>query len=112
MIHRITEEGIRPSFITLYHYHPLTNNEVLICNFASKMATSCACVCVCVCMCVCVCVYFLSPSRLLLTEQNNKCNARVQVSDGKLSRYYCTKGFCVKDNHRKNLQASNCAKEC
>ena len=44
------------------------------------------CVCgvwcvVCVCVCVCVCVHFLSPLRLLLTEQNNKCNARVQVSD-------------------------------
>ena len=24
----------------------------------------------------CVCVYFFSPKRLLLTEQNNKCNAR------------------------------------
>ena len=30
---------------------------------------------------VCVCLYFLSLYRLLLTEQN-KCNARVQVSDG------------------------------
>ena len=41
----------------------------------------CLCVSVCVCVCVCVCVYFLSPLRLLLTEQKNKCNARDQVSD-------------------------------
>ena len=35
----------------------------------------------------------------LLTEENNKCNARNQVSDGML------------DKHSKDLQASNCAKE-
>ena len=37
----------------------------------------------------------------------------VQVSDCKLWKYFCIKELCVrvKDNHRKNLQASNCAKE-
>ena len=34
---------------------------------------------VCVCVCVCVCVSFLSPKRLLLTEQIKKCNARTQA---------------------------------
>ena len=31
-----------------------------------------------------------------------------------LLKYFCIKDLClrVKDNHRKNLQASNCAKEC
>ena len=41
----------------------------------------CVCVCVCARVCVCVCVYFLPSLRLLLTEQNNKCNARDQASD-------------------------------
>ena len=46
-------------------------------------ASMCVCVCVCVCACVCMCVsaYVLSPYRLLVTEQNNKCNARDQVRD-------------------------------
>ena len=26
-----------PSFIPLYHFHPLTNIETFICNFASEM---------------------------------------------------------------------------
>ena len=74
----------------------------------------------CVCVCACVCVYFLSPTELvelvelLLTEQNNKCDARVQVRDGMVWNFFCIKDLClrVKDNHRKNLQAGNSAKEC
>ena len=48
-----------------------------------------------------VCVYFLSPERLLLTEQNVKCNSRVQVSDYMLRKIYCIKYLCrhVMDNH-------------
>ena len=53
---------------------------ILLSTFAAFV---CVCVCVCVCVlcvyvCVCECIYFLSPKRLLLTEQNNNSNARVQ----------------------------------
>ena len=63
--------------------------------------------CVRVSLCVCIYVCFL-------TEQNNKCNVRVQVNDGMLWKYFCINYLClrIKDNHRKNLQASNYAKEC
>ena len=61
----------------------------------------------------CVFVYFLSPHRLLLTEQINKCNIRVQVSDGMLTKYFCMKYLCchVIDNHSREPQAGKCAKE-
>ena len=32
-----TAEGRAPSFIPLYLFHPLTNNQAFICNFASEM---------------------------------------------------------------------------
>ena len=50
---------------------------------------------------------------MLLTEQNNKCNARVQVSYGMPRNYFCVKEPClyVRDNHRKNLQDWSCSKE-
>ena len=75
---------------------------------------------VCVCVCVCVCVRararvsFLSPYMLLVTEQNNKCNARDQVNDGMLRKNFCVKNLChhVMDNHSRDLQASSCKKEC
>ena len=51
---------------------------------------------------VCVC---LSPQRFLLTEQIIKYNARVQVSDSMLRKYFWIR---VKDNHKKNIQAGNC----
>ena len=35
--HRTAGEGRRPSFIPLYHYHPLTNIQAFICNFACEM---------------------------------------------------------------------------
>ena len=59
------------------------------------------------CICVCTCVYFLSPSRLLLTKQNNKCNTRVQVSSGMVLKYFCIKDLChrIKDVRRKNFKA-------
>ena len=45
--------------------------------------------------------------------QNKTINA-VQVSNGMLQKYFCIKDLClwIKDIHRKNLQAGNCAKEC
>ena len=63
-------------------------------------------------MCACVCL-FPSTISFFLTEQSNKCNVRVQVTDGMLRKYFWIKDFCVhiKDYHRKNLQTSNCAKE-
>ena len=50
----------------------------------------------------------------LLTEQNNKCNARAQISDDMLRKRFCVKYLRhhVIDNHSKDLQASKCAKEC
>ena len=36
-IHRTAGEVRGPSFIPLYHFHPLTNIETLICNFACEM---------------------------------------------------------------------------
>ena len=60
-----------------------------------QLTVSSVCVCVCVCVCACVCVrvwcvrvYFIPPKRLLLTEQNNKCNARDQASDVVPWSYY------------------------
>ena len=74
----------------------------------------CMCVCVCVCVCVYVCVYLLLSKRLLLTEQNNKSNAKDQICDVVLRKYSCVKNLCrhVIDNHSKDLITSNCAKEC
>ena len=55
----------------------------------------------------CVCMYFLAPQMLLLTEQNNKCNARDQVIDFVLRKLLCVKYLRrqVIDNHSKDLQA-------
>ena len=36
-IRRAAGEGRGPSFIPLYHFHPLTNIETFICNFACEM---------------------------------------------------------------------------
>ena len=36
-IHRTAGEGRGPSFIPLYHFHPLRNIETFICNFACEM---------------------------------------------------------------------------
>ena len=35
MTHRTAERG--PSFISLYHFHPLTNIQTFICNFTCEM---------------------------------------------------------------------------
>ena len=35
--HRTAGEGRRPLFIPLYHFHPLTNIQILVCNFACMM---------------------------------------------------------------------------
>ena len=70
------------------------------------------CVCVCVCVRVCVCISFHRKD--LLTEQDNKCNARNTVSHGMLRKYFCVKNLCcqIKDSHSSDLQVSNCAKYC
>ena len=51
---------------------------------------------------------------LHLTEQNDKCNARDQVSDVLQRKYFRVKNLCrhVINNHSRDLQARNCAKEC
>ena len=56
---------------------------------------------------------FTSLFRTKYNRLRNKCNPRIQVSNGTLWKYFCIKVicFCVKDNHRNNLQASNCGKE-
>ena len=36
-IHRTAGEGRGSSFIPLYHFHPLTNIQTFICNFACEM---------------------------------------------------------------------------
>ena len=36
-IHRAAGKGRGSSFIPLYHFHPLTNIETFICNFACEM---------------------------------------------------------------------------
>ena len=35
--HRTAREGRGPSFIPLYHFHPHTNIQTFICNFACEM---------------------------------------------------------------------------
>ena len=35
--HRTAGQGRGPSFIPLYHFHPLTNIQTFICNFACEM---------------------------------------------------------------------------
>ena len=74
----------------------------------------CGCMCVCACVCMCVSAYVLSLYRILVTEQSNKCNAGDQVRDGILRKYHCVKNLChhVIDNHSRDPQDSNCAKEC
>ena len=49
-----------------------------------------------------------------MTEQNNKCNARDHVSDVILRKYFCVKNLYshVIDNHNKDLQTSNCTRQC
>ena len=72
-------------------------------------------VCVCVCVCACVCL-FISFHRKDFSWMNKTINvvSQVQASDGMLRKYFCVKYLCrhVIDNHSRNLQASNCAKEC
>ena len=38
-IHRTAGEERGPSFIPLYHFHPLTNIQTFICNFACEMTS-------------------------------------------------------------------------
>ena len=39
--HRTAGEGRGPFFIPLYHFHPLTNIQIFICNFACEMTITC-----------------------------------------------------------------------
>ena len=61
-----------------------------------------ATLCVGVCMCL-----FPFTVKTFLTEQNNKCNARVQVSDGMLTKSFCVKYLYrhVIENHNRDLEA-------
>ena len=70
------------------------------------------CVYVCVCVCVCVCVSFHRRGFSWLNKTINVM-PEVQVSDGMLQKYFCVKYLCrhVLDNHNRNLQVVNCAKE-
>ena len=43
-IHRTAGEVRGPCFISLYHFHPLTNIETFICNFACKITITYFCV--------------------------------------------------------------------
>ena len=47
-----------------------------------------------------------------MTEQNDKYNTTVQVSDVMLRKYFCVKNLSrhVIDKQSKNLQAGNCAR--
>ena len=68
-----------------------------------------------VCVCVCVCLFpFMVKASPDWTKTSDKCNARDQVSDGMLRKYFCVKNlYChAIGNHSRDLQASNCAKEC
>ena len=58
-------------------------------------------------VCVCVCLF---P----FTEQNNKGDARDQARDVVLRKYSCVKNLSchVTDNYSRDVQVSNCAKEC
>ena len=50
----------------------------------------------------------------MMSTEQNRCNARVQVSDVMLTRFFCGKYLCrhILVNHIRKLQTSNCAKEC
>ena len=100
---------------------------VYLCLSVCVVCVLCVCVCayihsVFVCMCVwvgggwVVVFVFISfhSKGLHLTEQNNKCNARDQVSDVLQRKYFRVKNLCrhVISNHSRDLQARNCAKEC
>ena len=72
-------------------------------------------ICVCVrvvCVYVGVCISFYRKGFSWLNKAK-KCNARVQVSDGMLRKYFCIKYLCrhIINNHSRTLQAENCAKE-
>ena len=61
--------------------------------------------------CVCVFIPFHRTGFSWL-KQNNKCNARDQVSDVVLRKSLCVKYIHhhIIDNHSRDLQASNCAR--
>ena len=69
--------------------------------------------CACVCVCVCVFIFFYRKGLSLLNKAINVV-PRVQVSDGTLTKYFRVKYLCrhVIGNYSRNLQASNCAKDC
>ena len=63
--------------------------------------------------CVCVCVFISFHRRgFSWPKQNNKCNARDQISDFVPRKLLCVKNLLrqVIDNHSRDLQASNCAR--
>ena len=82
-------------------------------NYCNVFNLFTQCVYVYICVCVCVCISFQRKSFSWMNK-TIKFNARDQVSDGMLQKYICIKYLYlrVKENHKKNLQAGNCAKEC
>ena len=63
-------------------------------------------------VCISLCLFSFTL-KVLLIEQSNKSTVKVQVTNGMLKKEGIKHlYFRVKDNHRKNLQASNCPEEC
>ena len=92
----------------------LSNNKL----FSGPMhvcVRACVCACVVVCGCACVCV-FISFHRKGFSRLKKTINEvpEVKVSNCMLRRYFFVNYLCrhVIDNHCRNLQASNWAKEC
>ena len=106
-IFMITTPEVHTSLLSLVPIHTL----FIIREFGSGKCSN-ASMYVCVCAYVCVCVYFLSPLRLLLTEQNSKCNPRDQICDVMLRKYFCAKYLCrhIIDNYSRDLRTSNFVK--
>ena len=101
------------SLIETDNISPFSDLELHLCTLSSSTFSASTLpfsLSVCVCVCVCLFVYIHWLERLLLTEQNNKCKARVEVSDDILSKDFCIKDLClfIKDNHRRSLQDGNC----
>ena len=63
-------------------------------------------------VCVCVCVFISVQCRGFWLNEDNKCNARDQASDVVLRKLLRVKYLRrhVIDNHRRDRQASNCAR--
>ena len=87
----------------------------------------CVCVCVCVCVFVCVCVCVRARARVSVcvviyfhrkgfSWRNKTINVMPEIRPAMLcwANISCVKNLCrhVIDNHNRDLQVSNCAKDC